>query len=86
MADREVTATAKDEDSDITALCNDAESWSPRQKADAIADTSSGDHAYYVEGSAGRVDIRVVTEGSVQYLRTDPSSITGDNLDDLPDC
>ena len=38
MADRQITASGKDKDGDITKLCKAGEAWSPRQKADAIRD------------------------------------------------
>ena len=36
MADRQVTASGKDKDGDITKLCKSGEAWSSRLKADAI--------------------------------------------------
>ncbi|EAQ81488.1 DUF3892 domain-containing protein [Blastopirellula marina] len=83
MADRKVTRSAKDSDGDITALCNTGQSWSPRQKRDAINDIENGIHSYFVEGSRGRVDIRVVNGQSGKYLRTDPDKTSKNNLDDL---
>jgi len=44
MADRQVTASGKDKDGDITKLCKSGEAWSPRQKADAIRDIENGTH------------------------------------------
>ena len=60
MAQRQVTATGKDRDGDITALCHSGMSWSPRPKASAIRDIETGTHSYYVEWSNGRTDIKVV--------------------------
>lgn len=88
MADRRVTRSRKDDDGDITALCNSGD-WSPRLKSDAISDIDSGNHTYYVQDDAGRSDIEVIEDASVaggKYLRTDPNGSCSDNLDDLPDC
>lgn len=87
MADREVTASRKDKDGDILALCNSGSYWSPRMKRDAIDDIESGSHTYYVDVSGtGRVDIHVVNGPNGKYLRTDPDRSSRNNLDDLPDC
>lgn len=87
MADRAVYATQKDQDGDILALCNQDHFWSPRKKADAIADIEGGHHRYYVPWSDGTSTwIRVVNGPSGKYLRTDKDDTTKNNLDDLPDC
>jgi len=87
MADREVTASRKDEDGDILALCNAGEWWSPRMKRDAIDDIEAGQHTYFVNvAGTGRVDVHVVNGPNGKHLRTDPDSSTHNNLDDLPDC
>ncbi|WP_367281148.1 DUF3892 domain-containing protein [Sneathiella sp.] len=86
MSDRAVYKTGKDDDGDITALCNDGEYWSPRQKADAIHDIENKIHTYYVPWKSGRTEIRVVNGPNGKYLRTDRDDTTRNNLDDLPDC
>lgn len=86
MADRRVTKSKKDEDGDITVLCNDAASWSPRHKRDAIADIDSRVHRYFVDLGRNEVDVIVVDDPGGKYLRTDPDKSTKNNLDDLPDC
>ncbi len=87
MADRAVRKTGKNKDGDITRLCNDGDWWSPRSKADAIADIESGAHTYYVPWTSGRTEIRVVNDSvKGKYLRTDRDNTTRNNLDDLPDC
>jgi hypothetical protein len=87
MTDRAVHKTGKNAEADITALCSDGEWWSPRAKADAIADIESGAHTYYVPWKTpGRTEIRVVDGPKGKYLRTDRDSTTRNNLDDLPDC
>jgi hypothetical protein len=86
MADRAVRKTRKDRDGDILALCNDGDFWSPRQKADAIADIELGRHTYYVPWKSGRTEIRVVNGPRGKYLRTDRDRTDRNNLDDLPDC
>lgn len=87
MADRQVTRSRKDRDGDITALCNPGQYWSPRAKADAIADIENRTNTYYVVLSGQRrVEIRVVKGPGGKYLRTDPDTTSTNNLDDLPDC
>ena len=78
--------TGKDEEGDITALCNPGQPWSPRGKADAIRDIESRTHSYYVAMEGRRVAIRVVDGLTGKYLRTDPDQTERNNLDDLPDC
>jgi hypothetical protein len=88
MAKRAVNKTGKDSDGDITKLCNGGQIWSPRMKADAIADIESGSHSYYVTWTDGaETDIHVVNDSTKgKYLRTDKDSTERNNLDDLPDC
>jgi len=88
MSDKKVTETGKDDDGDITKLCNPDENWSPREKDDAIDDIENGHHTYYVdESGSDRVDIEVVDDDEKgKYLRTDPDETTENNLDNLPDC
>ena len=86
MADRRVTKTGKDRDGDITSLCNDGASWSPRRKNDAIRDIESRIHTYHVQWPEKRTEIRVVPGRTGKYLRTDSDNTTRNNLDDLPDC
>jgi len=57
MADRQIAQSRKDQDGDITALCNPGPWWSPRLKGDAINDIESGQHTYFVQISSGRVDM-----------------------------
>ncbi len=82
---RVVKQTKKDSDGDITALCNGAESWSPRSKAGAIADINAGIIEYRVKNSNGPI-VRVVHGSTGNYLRSDPDKTTSDNLDNLPNC
>lgn len=70
----------------ITALCDEGASWSPRSKADAISDINSGAHTYYVPWKSGRTEIRVVDGATGEYLRTDRDNTERNNLQDLPDC
>jgi hypothetical protein len=86
MANRAVTKSGKNREGDITALCNPADSWSPRQKNDAIYDIENGIHTYYVPWTDGPTPIRVVNGPNGKYLRTDRDTTTRNNLDDLPDC
>ena len=87
MTDRAVYKTGKNSTGDITALCNEGESWSPRSKANAISDIENKVHTYYVPWKSGRTEIRVVNDPvKGKYLRTDRDNTTRNNLDDLPDC
>lgn len=86
MADRAVRKTGKNNEGDITTLCDDGAYWSPRSKANVIADIESGAHTYHVPWTSGRTEIRVVQEATGKYLRTDRDDTQKNNLDDLPDC
>lgn len=86
MADRAVNKTGKNNQGDITSLCNEGAFWSPRRKADAISDIESGTNTYHVPWTSGRTEIRVVNGPTGKYLRTDRDSTAKNNLDDLPDC
>jgi hypothetical protein len=87
MAARQVKATGKDSDGDITSLCNSGETWSPRSKAGAIADIDGGVHTYHVGSGASKTEIEVVNDPvKGKYLRTVADGSTGNNLDELPDC
>ena len=87
---RYVTATGKDRDGDITALCNSAESWSPQYKAAAIRDIEYGNYEYWVRWGTGilapQTQVHVVNGPNGKYLRTDRDGTAKNNLDDLPDC
>ncbi len=89
IADRPVRKTDKNSSGDITALCNDGSTWSPRSKADAFSDIEDGRHTYHVPWESGRTEIQVVRDLSVsggKYRRTDEDNTSKNNLDDLPDC
>ena len=86
MANRRVTASGKDNQGDITALCNTA-SWGIVSKANAISHIDNGTHRYYVLYTDNtEVDVVVVNGSTGRYLRTDPDKTTRNNLDDLPNC
>ena len=88
MSDRRVTATGMDTGGDITKLGAVGQAWSPRSKADAIADIENKVHTYYVVWPPGykRTEIHVVNGPTGKYLRTDRDNTTRNNLLDLPDC
>lgn len=87
MAERQVTASGKDARGDITKLCKSGEYWSPRSKADAIADIDGKVHSYFVVWPDGkRTPVNVVDGPSGKYLRTTKDGSTSNNLQDLPDC
>ena len=82
--DHRVTATGKDRDGDITALCG---GWGRVEKATAIIHIESGWHRYFVQDQFRRqADVIVVNGPYRSYLRTDPNSSCSDNLDNLPNC
>ena len=86
MADRRVTATGKDSDGDITRLCNDGQSWSPRAKVDAVRDIENKTHTYYVDRAGHRTNVQIVIVGEKKHLRTTADKSSQNNLDNLPDC
>jgi hypothetical protein len=87
VSERPVYKTGKDADGTITSLCAPGESWSPRQKDDAVRDIESKQHRYYVPLTDGRkVDVEVVAGPRGKYLRTNWDGTKRNNLDNLPDC
>lgn len=86
MADRRVRQTGKDDEGDITQLCNDTAAWSPRRRDDAIRDIETSAHTYYVEEAGYRSEISVATRSGRKYLRTYADATSKNNLDNLPDC
>lgn len=87
MADRRVTASGKDNDGDITQLCNGDFTWSPKSKTDAISEIENKTHTYYVKDDQGRrADVHVAGSWPNKYLRTDPDSSCSNNLDNLKKC
>jgi len=87
MTNRRVTASGKDEDGDITALCNSGELWSPRQKSGAISDIEAGSYRYYVRDTQGNeTDVKVGNRAGAKYLYTVPDNSSANNLDNLPNC
>jgi hypothetical protein len=82
MEDRYVTHVVKNADGDVVKLGNPKEAWSPRNKADVIADIESRQYKYL----AG-VEIHVVHDPDGMYLRTVPDGKGGElyNLDNLPE-
>jgi hypothetical protein len=86
MAERQVTRTGKDEDGDITKLCNHA-SWGAVTKADAIWQIESKIHTYFVqEPGTARVNVQVVARNGRKHLQTTADESSKNNLDNLPDC
>ena len=85
---RTVTASRKDEDGNITALCNENEDWSPRMKDDAVDDINNRDIVYESLGpiSGARAKVLARTSRTGWYLTTAPDRETDNNLDNLPDC
>ena len=87
MAERRVRRTGKDDDGDITALCNAGEPWLRRSKAEAINDLESRTHDYYVqESGTQRAYVKVIRGATGKHLRTDADALPENNLDTLPSC
>ena len=86
MAERRVRQTGKDAQGDITSLCNTGEAWSPRSKANAIADIEGNVHRYFVQETGDRANVHVVDGPTGKYLRTTADSGSANNLDNLPNC
>ncbi len=86
MADRKVTNSGKDQDGDITKLCNPGV-WGSVSKTTAIQQIENGTYTYYVQQpGTNRVDVKVVDGPTGKYLRTTADSSDANNLDNLPDC
>ena len=88
MEKRIVRATEKDMDGDITALCNNFESWGRVSKTLAILQIEFKMYEYYARGIGAykESEIEVVDGPNGKYLRTKPDGIAANNLDNLPDC
>ncbi len=87
MADREVTKIGKNEDGDITILCNSQAIWSPKNKYIAILEIEADVHRYFIKSGDDEIDIHVVNDLiKGKYLRTDVDKTISNNLNDLPDC
>lgn len=74
---RQVKATGKDDDGDITSLKGGFGEVPLNQ---AIREIEQGDARYAV----GDSEIHVVNGAGGKYLRTAPDSSSSNNLDDLP--
>lgn len=86
MIERQITNTKKDSSGNIVSLCNPAEWWSPKSANEILYDIEEDMYLYFVRVDGQKVEIKVITELSRKYLRTDPDKTTKNNLDDLPDC
>jgi len=82
---RKVTQAVKDDNGDISALCNpDATWWSPRSKNYAISDIESRSYRYYTLVNGKEIDVHVINDSKKgKYLRTDPNVTKKNLLDDL---
>ena len=85
---RIVTASRKDEDGNITALCSEDEDWSPRMKDDVVDDINNRGVIYESLGptSGRRAKVLTRTNQTGWYLTTAPDRATDNNLQNLPDC
>ena len=87
MDERRVTHTGKDDDGDITVLCNPGSSWSRRSKDDAIKDIDDDIFDYFVQTEINKTYVHVVNDSTKgKYLRTTADATSDDNLNNLPDC
>ena len=80
--DRRVTATKKDRNGNIVALCNVGQSWSPRHKKDVLMDIRAGRKSYYVQQAPQRSYVHA-SKGSLE-TKADAASLN--HLDKLPTC
>ncbi|MCY3624163.1 MAG: DUF3892 domain-containing protein [Gammaproteobacteria bacterium] len=85
---RTVTASRRDDDGIILAICNHDEPWRERTVVEAIADMKSG-IVYESLGpqSGRRARVRYVERrGARPYLTTEGDDAEDNNLDNLPPC
>lgn len=85
MIQRQITNTKKDSSGNIVLLCNQSEWWSPRLANEILWDIEEAMYLYFVIVDGQKVEIKVITELTRKYLRTDPDKTTKNNLDDLPE-
>ena len=71
----------RDRSGRITALCNPAETWSPRRAVDVVQDIQLNKKSYYVEEGPRRKYVRVVSGG---LLQTTSDATSKNSLDRLP--
>ncbi|OGU39110.1 MAG: hypothetical protein A2X61_04665 [Ignavibacteria bacterium GWB2_35_12] len=83
MADRLVRFIRKSLFSEIIALCNPEENWSPRQKDDAIQDIENGEHSYYIPWGEKRIEIRVAEGINGKYLSADQENLVMQSLEQV---
>ena len=86
MIERQITRIKKDSSGNIVMLCNPAEWWSPRSASEILYDIEEAMYLYFVRVDGQKVEIKVITELTRKYLRTDPDKTTKNNLEDLPGC
>ena len=86
IENRKVTKTIKNQNSDIVALCNDSELWSPKLKSIAIPEIELNINRYYVVYNKNDIDIQVVKDNSGEKtLVSNPSDCESNLLFSLPD-
>lgn len=84
---RQVTRSRKDPYGDILVLCSPGAPWSPRLKQDAIRDTETGLHTYFVRWPDGQRTNIEVAEGPIgKCLRANRYDSNINGLEELPDC
>ncbi|MEA2010676.1 MAG: DUF3892 domain-containing protein [Actinomycetota bacterium] len=86
MARRRIRSTRKDRDCDILSVCNKAEYWPPRAKAEAIRDIDAGEHAYFVAEASHESEVHTYTLNGVNHIKTHADASSANNLDNLPGC
>ena len=86
MPSRTVTHVRRNAQGDITALSHPWESWSPREKEDAIADIGTRRCTYFIVTGKGRIPIQVVhSRKKGNYLRAVPTPGPHATLATLPE-
>lgn len=74
-----VTKSEKDRDGDLTGLCGT--SWS-HTKIHANTNSRTDWSYYYVQGSSGKVNVRIGTRRGQEYLTTARDDPSAKNLTD----
>ena len=80
MADRIVKYIHRNLYGEIITLCNPGESWTPRQKDDAIQDIVNGEHTYHIPWGEIRIEIKVADGPDGKYLKDEHEKPVPKNL------
>ncbi|MCB0752119.1 MAG: DUF3892 domain-containing protein [Ignavibacteriae bacterium] len=85
MMEREVILIGKDVTGKIISFKNQFKGWSPVSINDAIKHIEGELYSYYANfDNIGKVEIKVVKDGSIKVIGTDPKKTDRNILTDLP--